>query len=67
MGDPPSFSGVFQNRSTWVGELGCASRFVGLSGTSALANGISRKNNGNKDNPKSSKNIIFWFVVVLGT
>jgi hypothetical protein len=32
---------------------------VGLSGTSALANGISRKNNGNKDNPKSSKNIIF--------
>ncbi len=67
IGDPPSFAGVFQNRSTWVGELGWASRFVGLSGTSALATGISRKNNGNKAIPKSSKNIIFWFVVVLGT
>jgi len=42
-----------------VGELGCASRFVGLSGTSALATGISRKNNGNSESPKSSKNIIF--------
>ena len=50
---------MFQNRSTRVGELGCASRFVGLSGTSALATGISRKNNGNKAIPKSSKNIIF--------
>jgi len=36
IGDPPSSSGVFQNRSTLVGELACASKFVGLTGTSGL-------------------------------
>ena len=34
--DPPSFSGVLQKRSTLLGELAWASRFVGSSGTLAL-------------------------------
>ena len=65
IGSPPSSSGVFQNRSTLVGELGWVSRLVGLSGTSAFATWVSKYSNGNRDIPKSSKNRIFRVVVVL--